>query len=105
MRLESRSLSDGRGGSVSALVARAPRYRIVKAKSPRGADLDSIYSALRTRFADAAADTRDGLRLAWGDRWVQVRPSGTEPIIRYIAEAPTEAAAMELVDACRSLLR
>ena len=35
------------------------------------------------------SDDRDGLRLAWPDRWVHVRPSGTEPIIRFIAEAPT----------------
>jgi phosphomannomutase len=74
----------------SELVAAAPRYKIVKAKSPRGANLESIYSALRERFQDAVADTRDGLRLAWADRWVHVRPSGTEPVIRFIAEAPTE---------------
>jgi phosphomannomutase len=37
------------------------------------------------------------LRLAWKDRWVHVRPSGTEPIVRVIAEAPDEAQARELV--------
>jgi phosphomannomutase len=30
-----------------------------------------------------------------------VRPSGTEPIVRVIAEAPTEAAARELVSRSR----
>ena len=37
------------------------------------------------------ADERDGLRLSWQDRWLHVRPSGTEPIVRLIAEAPTTA--------------
>jgi len=88
---------------VSALVAAAPRYVIVKAKVPRGAALERAYGALRRRFADAHVDTQDGLRLAWGDRWLHVRPSNTEPIIRLIAEAPSGAAAQELVDEGRRL--
>jgi phosphomannomutase len=83
---------------ISALVAAAPRYVIVKAKVPRGAALERTYGALRRRFGDAQVDTQDGVRLAWGDRWLHVRPSNTEPIIRLIAEAPTGAAAQELVD-------
>lgn len=86
------------GRSVSAIVAGAPRYVIVKAKVPRGPALEPVYAALRRRFADAGVDTQDGLRLAWPDRWLHVRPSNTEPIIRLIAEAPTGAAATALVD-------
>ncbi len=90
--------------AVSELVASAPRYRIVKAKSPRGAELQPAYDALRRRFPDAAVDTRDGLRLSWLDRWVHVRPSGTEPIVRFIAEAPTQADAEGLVSTCREAI-
>jgi phosphomannomutase len=93
------------GQAVSGLVAAAPRYHIVKAKAPRGADLAPAYQALRKRFADATVDDRDGLRLSWPDRWVHFRPSGTEPIIRFIAEAPTAADAEQLIEACRTLLR
>ena len=85
------------GRSVSEIVASAPRYAIVKAKIPRGADLTQVYAGLRNRFADAAVDTQDGLRLGWSDRWLHVRPSNTEPIIRLIAEAPTRAAADSLI--------
>ncbi len=91
------------GNTVSELVAAQPRYRIVKAKVPRGNDLEPVYSRLKARFPDAAPDSRDGLRLAWRDRWVHVRPSGTEPIVRFIAEAPTQADAEALVAACREL--
>jgi phosphomannomutase len=89
---------------VSTLVAAAPRYRIVKAKVKRGADLQKAYAALKERFPGAGVDERDGLRMAWPDRWVHLRPSGTEPVIRVIAEAPSTADAAALLDACRSLL-
>ena len=89
------------GHSVSELVQQQPRYAIVKAKGPRGAELRPLYDALRARFTDAAADERDGLRLSWRDRWLHVRPSGTEPIVRYIAEAPTVAEADALIAAAR----
>jgi phosphomannomutase len=86
------------GRRVSELVAAAPRYTIVKAKTPRGPALDKVYAALRKRFSDATVDTQDGLRLAWPDRWLHVRPSNTEPIVRLIAEAPADGEAQKLVD-------
>jgi phosphomannomutase len=92
------------GVTLSRLVAESPRYTIVKAKAPRGSDLPPLYQRLRQRFSDAAADERDGLRLAWSDRWLHVRPSGTEPIVRLIAEAPSKAEAEALVAASRELL-
>ncbi|NUS32205.1 MAG: phosphoglucosamine mutase [Gemmatimonadaceae bacterium] len=90
---------------LSAIVGSLPRYVIVKDKLPRpNATLDAVYGALRAAFPDGVADVQDGLRLAWADRWVHVRPSGTEPIVRVIAEAPDEAAARELVRRSRAPL-
>ena len=93
------------GATVSALASDLPKYFIVKDKLDRPkASLDSVYSALRNVFADAEVDTQDGLRLAWGDRWLHVRPSGTEHIVRVIAEAPTEQDARRLVQRAREPL-
>ncbi len=92
------------GGSLSSAIAASPRYVILKAKGPRGPDLGPLYERLRQRFPDADPDERDGLRLAWQDRWLHVRPSGTEPIVRLIAEAPTAADAEALVSAAREPL-
>jgi phosphomannomutase len=96
------------GRSVSDLVAAAPRYAIVKNKMERGTrnaerGMTEVYSELRRRFPDAVADDQDGLRLAWHDRWLHVRPSNTEPIIRLIAEAPTDVAAQALIEEGRRL--
>lgn len=90
---------------LSQIVGRYPRYVIVKDKLDRpNAALDTVYQSLREGFPDAEADAQDGLRLAWRDRWVHVRPSGTEPIVRVIAEAPSEVEARALVARCRSPL-
>ena len=90
---------------LSEIVADFPRYVIVKDKLDRpSASLTTVYDALRSAFPDAAADTQDGLRLTWQDRWVHVRPSGTEPIVRVIAEAPSAALAQELIARSRAPL-
>jgi phosphomannomutase len=52
--------------------------------------------ALAGRFPEARADRLDGLRLDWPDRWLLVRPSNTEPIVRAVAEAGSEAEARAL---------
>src|SRR5205809_3016628 len=89
--------------TVSELVASAPQYTIVQAKVPRGPRLEPVYDGLRRGFPEVAVDTQDGLRLAWPDRWLHVRPSGTEPIIRLIAEAPSRADAERLIEEGRRL--
>ena len=93
------------GRPLSAIVAGLPRYVIVKDKLDRpNASLDTVYAALRSAFPDAVVDLQDGLRLSWPDRWVHVRPSGTEPIVRVIAEGPDELSAKELVRRSREPL-
>lgn len=92
------------GHRVSELVAASPRYVIVKAKAPRGGDLEAAYRALESTFKGAQIDRRDGIRFGWHGRWLHVRPSGTEPIVRFIAEAPSEAAARDLTAAAQAAL-
>lgn len=90
---------------LSAVIAERRRYVIVKDKLDRpDVPLDAVYAALREAFPEAVADTQDGLRLDWPDRWVHLRPSGTEPIVRVIAEAPAEADARQLIADARAPL-
>ncbi len=94
------------GKSLSQLVAELPSYAIVKDKytAPREM-LPKLNAALETRWPEAKANRLDGLRLDWPDRWVHVRPSNTEPIVRVIAEAPLAADADKLCKEVGSMLR
>jgi len=87
----------GRNLPIGRLADELPRYEIVKTKISLAPEiLPAALDALQKHFADAKADRLDGLRLDWPDRWLLVRGSNTEPIVRAIAEAPTttEAAAL-----------
>jgi phosphomannomutase len=92
---------------LSEAAARWPTYHIVKEKVsfPRES-LDDAYQALESDLAAKESDESDGLRLAWPDRrsWLHVRPSGTEPVVRLIAEAPEASAARSLVDRAADVL-
>lgn len=91
---------------VSSLVAELPAYAIVKDKYTMDrAGLPKLFAAMRERWSDAKADTVDGLRLDWEDRWVHVRTSNTEPIVRVIAEATSADAAQQLCGDVGTLLR
>lgn len=95
------------GVTPSEAAGRWPSYEIVKEKVffPRDALTDG-YAALAADLEAEASDDSDGLRLAWPSRkaWLHVRPSGTEPVIRLIAEASDASAARELVDRAEALL-
>jgi phosphomannomutase len=82
---------------LSKIVDALPTYAIVKDKYEVSRDrLPALESALLEKWPEARANRLDGLRLDWADRWVHVRPSNTEPIVRVIAEAPTEPEARTL---------
>jgi len=86
--------------SLSEIVKTVPAYAIVKDKVDiKSGMAERIEPSLREAFADQKFDTQDGVRIDWPNKWVHVRPSNTEPILRLIAEAPTEAEATELVKA------
>ncbi|WP_148413896.1 phosphoglucosamine mutase [Haloferax sp. KTX1] len=55
--------------------------------------------------ADATPNTTDGYRLDYGDAWVLVRPSGTEPKVRVYAEGRSEERASELAEDAADALR
>jgi phosphomannomutase len=86
---------------LSEVVTGLPRYNIVKDKyTVERQRLPRLNAALEECWPEARANRLDGLRLDWSDRWVHVRPSNTEPIVRVIAEAPAQADAERL---CRDV--
>ena len=98
-----------RNESLGELIGALPSYAVVKHKVPRPeAPLDVVYRRLESEARRGSeVDQQDGLRLSWPARgeWLHVRPSGTEPIVRVIAEAPEAGAAGSLSDWAIQLLQ
>ena len=91
---------------ISQLADELPRYAIVKTKiSVPRERIPAALDALVARFPEAQPDRMDGLRLDWPGRWLLVRPSNTQPIVRAIAEASTEPEARALCDAAAEAIR
>ncbi|MGA2621536.1 MAG: phosphoglucosamine mutase [Thermoguttaceae bacterium] len=91
--------------TIGELADALPRYKIVKTKvSLLPERVPAGLEALGRHFAAAAADRLDGLRLDWPGRWLLVRPSNTEPIVRIVAEAATAAEAQRLCSEAAEVL-
>lgn len=92
------------GKTISQLVAELPPLAMVKDKTELStAALPMLFKKLQEQLPDAQVSLLDGLKLQWPDRWLLVRGSNTEPIVRFMAEAPTTAAAQALCDQARQL--
>jgi phosphomannomutase len=88
------------GSTLSASAGRWPSYAIVKTKMSFPTEgLSGVYAELGRQLASDGVDSTDGARLHWEARraWLHVRPSGTEPVVRLIAEAPERSEAEELI--------
>ena len=84
---------------LSELAAELPRYEIFKTKVTMPADeVTSALNKLESHFSDAESNRMDGLRLDFPGKWLLVRASNTEPIVRLIAEAGTMKDAQALCD-------
>jgi phosphomannomutase len=65
-------------------------------------DQQAAIERVAAGFSDATQDRLDGLTLEWPDRWLNLRPSNTEPVLRLNAEAADKATVDEMVDAVRA---
>ena len=90
-----------KGCTASQLRATFPDYQIAKNRidlTPE-TDVDAIQVKVKEMFAQdnsATVNDIDGVKIDFPDRWVHLRKSNTEPIIRVYSEAQTMAQADEL---------
>jgi phosphomannomutase len=88
----------GSGKTVSALMAELPRFCMVKEKLTCPSNrIPDVLRMVKREYADMPMDTRDGVKVMLPNGWFHVRGSNTEPIVRVVAEAPTEAQARHVV--------
>ncbi len=92
---------------VSELKATYPPYFISKQKvqlTPE-IDVDAILAKVKERFAQYDITDIDGVKIDFPDKWVHLRKSNTEPIIRIYSEAHTMKEAEELGGELISIIR
>ncbi|WP_321518671.1 phosphoglucosamine mutase [uncultured Bacteroides sp.] len=86
------------GKKVSELRATYPPYFIAKNKvelTP-AIDVDAILAKVKEIYAKEEINDIDGVKIDFPDKWVHLRKSNTEPIIRVYSEASTMEAAEEI---------
>ena len=90
-----------KGVKASELRATYPNYQIAKNRIDLKADtnVDAILERVKQMFSNdnsASVNDIDGVKIDFADRWVHLRKSNTEPIIRVYSEAHTMEQADEL---------
>ncbi len=81
------SMMAERAQPIGAILAGYPRYRMLKGQAALiSRNVPTLLISLQQEYADGVANTLDGLRVDWPDRWFHVRVSQTESIVRVIAE-------------------
>ena len=86
------------GKKASELRATYPPYFIAKNRidlTP-STDVDAILSKVKELYKDEDINDIDGVKIDFPDKWVHLRKSNTEPIIRVYSEASTMEAADEI---------
>ncbi|MEO1030447.1 MAG: phosphoglucosamine mutase [Bacteroidota bacterium] len=86
--------------TVSELRATYPNYFMSKKKiqlTPE-LDVDKILSTMASNYSHEDLTTIDGVKIDFSDKWVHLRKSNTEPIIRIYTEAQSQEAADDLAD-------
>jgi phosphomannomutase len=93
------------GRTLRALADELPALAMVKQKSPRSEEAwEAIAARLEVAFGGFSVDASDGLRFGRDDEWIHVRPSGTEPVVRLIAESPSAERTQALLARARKAM-
>ena len=80
-----------KGCKVSELRKSLPDYYMAKNRidlTP-STDIDAILTGVKARYAAYQVNDVDGVKIDFPDKWVHLRKSNTEPIIRVYSEAAT----------------
>ncbi len=104
-------LAESSSLTVSEVITSIPSYAICKEKLevPSQQIADVVLQLAIESYKDETLDLADGVKRVWEDRWVNIRKSGTEPVIRVFSEAQTLEEAQYLcnstLDTLRSLMQ
>ena len=91
------------GKSISDEIGSIPKYLMVKDKILLNSKID--FDSLESIFDCDEINRLDGIKFSWSDKWIHIRKSNTEPIIRIFAEAPTQDEVDELVNTLKNYVK
>ena len=88
--------------SLNNIMKHIPHFVMIKDKTTIKDDID--FNQIKTLFHDENITfiKDDGLKILWKDKWVHIRKSNTEPIIRIISEAKDHKSAKDLIDCIKN---
>ena len=90
---------------LSEIYQSLPQFTILKDKiNIDGIDPEDIIGKATALFGNIEKNTLDGVKFIWENKWVHLRKSNTEPIIRIYSEAPEKEQAKDLIDKIKSLI-
>ena len=92
------------GRPLSELHAEVTPYHASGEINLEVADRAAALAGVAEVFSAVEQDRLDGLTVSWPDRWFNLRPSNTEPLLRLNAEGPDAAAVDRLVERVESLV-
>jgi phosphomannomutase len=86
--------------SPTALRNEYPSYFMAKRRMDLSStiDVDRLLAHIAKQYEAFEVTTIDGVKIDFPDKWVHLRKSNTEPIIRIYTEAPTQQEANQLAD-------
>ena len=97
------SLLSNSGKSINDEIGSISKYLMVKDKILLNSKID--FDSLESIFDCDEINRLDGIKFSWSDKWIHIRKSNTEPIIRIFAEAPTKDEVDELVNTLKNYVK
>jgi len=96
------SLLSSSGKSINDEISNIPQYLMIKDKIHIDDKID--FDSLETIFDCNEINKIDGIKFIWPNKWIHIRKSNTEPIIRIFAEAKTHEEVDELINTLKNYL-
>ena len=97
------NLLSSSGKSISDEITNIPKYLMIKDKIHIDSKID--FDSLETLFDCNEINKLDGIKFSWPNKWIHIRQSNTEPIIRIFAEASTQDEVDELINTLKNYLK
>ena len=97
------NLLSSSGKSISDEITNMPKYLMIKDKIHIDSKID--FDSLETIFDCNEINKIDGIKFIWLNKWIHIRKSNTEPIIRIFAEAKTQEEVDELINTLKNYLK